>query len=476
MEMMHPSSKADDASALYEAAMTGNTSTLHRLIQRDSLILRRSRLSCYSETPLHISVLAGHVDFSREILRQDPEMAAEVDTSNFTPLHLAAALGHTEIVRILLCSVGAADACLVVRDEDGRMAIHLAVIRGRVGILRELVIARPESVLEKLDGDTVLHLCVKYNHLEALKLLVEMIDGEELLPSSIVWSGDRDRNTVLHLAVMFKQVQTTSYLASLPSSAVNCLNSHGSTPLDCLELCPKDYKSVRIREILIEAGGGGGRAQSDVRLPSKEEEGEPPRRRRRNKARKCCKSMGRKLKNFLEYDTNWLEKMKETLLLVATIIASMSFQAATNPPGGVWSEDRKGSVAEGGILYEAGTAVLGYGDKSGGLDWFMSFNTVAFGSSLGIILLIVGGFPIRKNKLLTWILTLTTCVALTCMTLAFVLGGLLVIPGHIARSLKSIVFWAIFLGVWVVLILVIGLLDTLRLAIWVYGKLGRALG
>ncbi|CAN0908643.1 Ankyrin repeat-containing protein BDA1 [Linum grandiflorum] len=112
--------------------MTGNTSTLHRLIQRNNLNLKRFRLSSLGEieTPLHISVLAGHVDFTREILHQDPEMATELDFSNSTPLHLAAALGHTEIARILL-SVET-DACLV-RNRDGKIPLHLAVIRGRVG-------------------------------------------------------------------------------------------------------------------------------------------------------------------------------------------------------------------------------------------------------------------------------------------------------------------------------------------------------
>ncbi|CAN0877180.1 Ankyrin repeat-containing protein ITN1 [Linum grandiflorum] len=366
MEIKHPSSNADDVSALDEAAITGDTSVLHRLIKRDSLILKRSRLSSFGETPLHISVLAGHVDFTRELLHQDPEMAREVDSSNSTPLHLAAALGHAEIVKILL-SVET-DACLV-RRGDGRIPLHLAVIRGRVGIVKELVQARLKSVSEDLDG----------------------------------------------------------YLASLPNmggeSAVNCLNGHGSTPLDCLELCHKDYNSLQIRDILVQAGSGG-RSQQDqptsshsnlVPLPSKEA---PVAARKRRKNKSCCKSMGRKLKNFLAYEGNWLEKMKKTVLLVATIIASMSFQAATNPPGGVWSENRMspvyGALCNETNICKAGTAILAYGDEARPelLDIFVACNTVAFGASLGIMLLIVGGFPIKKNKFLTWILTQAICTVL----------------------------------------------------------------
>ena len=51
---------------------------------------------------------------------------------------------------------------------------------------------------------TVLHLCVKYNQLEALKLLVESVSDEgEFLNSK----GHEDGNTILYLAVMLKQIK-----------------------------------------------------------------------------------------------------------------------------------------------------------------------------------------------------------------------------------------------------------------------------
>ncbi|CAN0877181.1 Ankyrin repeat-containing protein ITN1 [Linum grandiflorum] len=471
MAIKHCSSNADDASALYEAAITGDTSALHRLIKRDSLILKRSRLSSFGETPLHISVLAGHVDFTRELLHQDPEMAAELDSSNSTPLHLAAAPGHTEIVRILLGVVGAADACLV-RDEDGRIPLHLAAIRGRVGIVRELVLARPESVLEKLDGDTVLHLCVKYNHLDALKLLVEMIDL-----SSIMWLGDRDGNTILHLAVKFKQVQTTSYLASLPNmreSALDLLNGQGSTALDCLELHPKDYKSQQIQNRLVKASQDHPTPSNLAPFPSEEAPVTPKRGRISN----CCTSFLILLfRDYLGNETDWPgENLQDTVLLLATITASMSFQAATNPPGGVWSENRTSS--EFGKLCnnttsicKAGTAIQAYGDYPRRLDLFVTFNNVAFGASLWIMLLIVCGTP-KKSKVWAWLLTQSICAALSSMTVAFVLAGLLVIPSH--ADLATNVSMLIFLGAWLLMIALISLADSFQFLVWT-GKIIGAL-
>ncbi|CAN0877177.1 hypothetical protein LINGRAHAP2_LOCUS11740 [Linum grandiflorum] len=253
------------------------------------------------------------------------------------------------------------------------------------------------------------------------------------------------------------------------SAVINCLNGHGWTPLDCLEPFPQNYKSQRIQNLPVEAGGQGSQDHQTpssnylVQLPASKEE------RRRTRRSNCCKPICTDFKRFLAYDSNWLEEMKETMLLVATIIASMSFQAATNPPGGVWSENKTSSVD--GVVFEAGTSVHANGGE--GRPFFMHLFTVAFGASLGIILLIVGGFPIKKNKLLTWILTRAVCIALTFMTLAFVVAGLLVIPNNSVLVGSELVLpdnsvlidfacWGTMVLVWIMLIVLICLLDALR--------------
>jgi ankyrin repeat protein len=114
--------------------------------------------------------LHGHLEFSRALVSKKPKLAEEVDSLGRTPLHLASAEGHTEIVKALLQAN--TDVCLAF-DQDGRIPLHLAAMRGRIEIIKELIIARRESIRVNLNGDSVLHLCVRYNHLDALKLLVE---------------------------------------------------------------------------------------------------------------------------------------------------------------------------------------------------------------------------------------------------------------------------------------------------------------
>ncbi|KAK9275296.1 hypothetical protein L1049_022558 [Liquidambar formosana] len=95
------------------------------------------------------------------------------------------------------------EVCMV-RNQDGRSPLHVAAIKGRVGVLDEVVRVKPESTRVLTDrGETVLHLCVVHNRLEGLKLLVESIGNDKGLMNS----KDCDGNTILHIAVAKKQIE-----------------------------------------------------------------------------------------------------------------------------------------------------------------------------------------------------------------------------------------------------------------------------
>ena len=159
-------------------------------------------LTSFTETLLHISALAGHFEFTEALLNEKFELASRLDSLNRSPLHLASAEGHTEIAKALLRAN--LDVCMV-PDEEGRIPLHLAVIRGQVEVIRELINAQPNSVLEKLNGYTVLHIAVKYNQLKALKQLVTQLNEDEILDFT-----DHLGNTILHLAVMLKQSEVST--------------------------------------------------------------------------------------------------------------------------------------------------------------------------------------------------------------------------------------------------------------------------
>ena len=176
-KMMEIRVEEDNIIELHDASAKGCTVTLYRLIHKDPHIFNKISLTSFNETPLHVSALLGHVDFTKALLALKPQLALDLDFQKRCPLHLASANGHIEIVHALLSAND--DACLVC-DQDGRIPLHYAVMRGKDEVVKELILAKPDSIRVVFNGgETVLHLCVKYNQLETLKLLVEAVSDDE---------------------------------------------------------------------------------------------------------------------------------------------------------------------------------------------------------------------------------------------------------------------------------------------------------
>ncbi|KAJ0008314.1 hypothetical protein Pint_29043 [Pistacia integerrima] len=277
-------------------------------------------------TPLHISASLGDLDTTNRHLASDPGSATAVDSGGRTALHFAASEGHREIVEVLLKANK--DACLKA-DEGGRIPLHLAAMRGQVEVMKELINEKPESILEKMHGYTVLHLCVRYNHLDALKLLLE----SKYIDDKFINSDDPNNETILLTSARLKQIEIECYLVSHPRISV-------------------DSKS------LAKAFGFGN----------------PP--------------------NDDQY-----EKLRGNLMVVASLIAQMSFQVATNPPGGFWQVNTKKldeGCPEGSGICKAGTSVLAYTSKSD-YHLFTACSTLSFVASLSVILLLISQVPLQKK-------------------------------------------------------------------------------
>jgi len=61
---------------------------------------------------------------------------------------------------------------------------------------------------------------------------------------------------------------------------------------------------------------------------------------------------------------NWIEEMRGSLMIVATVIASLTFQIAINPPGGVWQQDTTDTLGcAKNQTCKAGTSVLAFGGR-----------------------------------------------------------------------------------------------------------------
>ncbi|XP_064944676.1 ankyrin repeat-containing protein BDA1-like [Musa acuminata AAA Group] len=391
---------------LEEAAYAGDLTLLRRLLQEDRLLLHRQTIAVahLSDSPLHIAASLGHSDLVREILAVNPELAHGRNREGLSALHLAAAQGHLSVVNELLQYAAAANLCLAT-DNDGFMPAHTAALRGKLDALTVLLDACPESSRAVTSqGDSILHLTVKSNSFETVQFLLNRTnENDELLNS-----GDAKGNTVLHLAVARKQLQTVKLLLGRRGIEVNATNMRGDTVLDMLLDSPFQHGDLLLGELIRAAGG---------RTAAEEEGKTQPKSSPSDARASTTVASHRSRPNHSEPKEKYNNK-PETLMVVATLIATITFTAGLNPPGGFKQKDDGGPTPPNAEVNFDGSSSEGEAVLKYDLKLFLLFDMFGLFASLSIILLLICCVP-RQTKMVTGILKWILWLAVFSTALAF---------------------------------------------------------
>ncbi|CAL5355447.1 unnamed protein product [Camellia sinensis] len=322
---------------LHEAAIQGDVIILHQIVKEDPLVLHRVDSGWFAGSPLHVAALHGHADIVTEVLHLNLEFTEALDVLQRSALHLALIKGHVKIAQALISANS--NICLA-REKDGRNPLHLAVMKGKVDVLKVLVQACPHAAQVTMDrGETIVHLCVMHNQLDSLKQLVNIIKIKEFAEVK-----DGRGNTILYLAAMTKQIEC--------DGRCKLANASGYIALDIFAQIRKDMK---ISDNIIDS--------MEYELPG---------------------AIRGKHLTWVQ----WLPKKKETLMVVASLIATIAFQARVTPPGSVWQDNSNG--------HRAREAVMAYNFP----ELFLHFhraNTMGFVTSLSTIMLLISGFPFKRD-------------------------------------------------------------------------------
>ncbi|KAL8092949.1 hypothetical protein AgCh_034996 [Apium graveolens] len=187
---------------LYSACLKGDVETLKAMMEEDELTLARASISsCFNQTPLHLASMLGHYEFAKTL-----------------PMSVALQAGYDE----KMCKV---------LDKDGRTPFHLAVMNSQYDSVRELMKINSESY-EGLG--TLLHLCVMYNRLDVLILILESNDTD--------LSDMKDEST--HCSSSQTYPDNKILGTNRSEAEVSVENKNGLTALGMIMEIPEDVKTM----------------------------------------------------------------------------------------------------------------------------------------------------------------------------------------------------------------------------------------
>lgn len=245
---------------------------------------------------------------------------------------------------------------------------------------------------------------------------------------------------------------------------MNTLNKSGLTALDVLSQSPRGLRDMEIEHALRKAGASSAKDLNLITDDWAPEKTNELNKRMSSKVRSMQKPVGK------QKSADWMGRRRSALMVVASLIATVAFQAGLTPPGGVWQDDyvidEDGNAVQ--DPHSVGQSVLAYKHpKEYGI--FMIFNTVAFLSSLSIILILVSGLPMNRRRWM-WVQMVIMWIAITGLEATYFITLIRMSPSDVGIMLREVTQKSVLAWMTVMAIVFIG--NLVRLNLWILRKYG----
>ncbi|KAK0606701.1 hypothetical protein LWI29_003040 [Acer saccharum] len=362
---------------LYIAAETGFLQGAIELLKNCSSVAHEGP---NGKTALHAAVMINIPDLTRKILQKRESLTKEIDDNGWTPLHYAAYYGYQQVTRTLL-EFGKSAA--YIGDKYRKMTpLHLATSQGHIDITKEIILCCPDCYdLVDERGWNVLHFAMASLCRKELSSLLE-----NPLMKKLVKEKDDKGNTPLHVLAT-----CTRSMEALHNSFNNIISHVRVNP-----------SAVNNRNISAANAYNYGYPELKREIMALSEDIEDGPYVRGILRRKC---------SYLDDHFKQLKGAKESHLIAAALIATVTFAAAFTLPGGYKNEEGK---------YQ-GTAIL---SRNSAFQAFIIIDAIAmvFSTSAVFIYVVMSLDMFKKYihlfELGAWI----TVVAMGAMVMAFVTG------------------------------------------------------
>ncbi|XP_057800240.1 ankyrin repeat-containing protein BDA1-like [Salvia miltiorrhiza] len=361
-------------------------------IEDDPKLLQRLDKIQFAHTPLHEAAESGNTVLALEVMNLMPSLAKKLNPQGLSPLHLAVVKGNVATALALV----KLDSHLVrIKGKAGLTPLHHAAATShdkcQSELLAGLLVECPESMAVLNNRrQSALHVALENQNVQAARLLVNwlVIVAQE----SDLSIKDAHGNTTLHVAARYCRCR--ELLALLTKLVkVNKANNYGETPLD-IAIHHRNGDAV---EVLKSAGATvqttRGEEQHLLRRPSR-----TVRYLLGKHANKCAEMLTRA---YFFITKELTMDMRNTILVVAVLIATTTYQGVLQPPGGVYSAEGNTDVRL--VEHPPGRMVMGTTKYS----YFMPTNTLAFISATLIIIFVL---PDRA-----FVVILQACLIFMCI-------------------------------------------------------------
>ncbi|XP_057461762.1 protein ACCELERATED CELL DEATH 6-like [Actinidia eriantha] len=393
-------------SPFYLAVELGEKEIVERILQ---LFIQKgySYEDMKGKSPVHAAIRMRNKVILDLLLVKVPALIQLRNEDGETPLHCAASIGYHEGVRYLLNKFS--EFCLLERDDNGFLPIHTASKRGHVNIVQKLLQYYPDcgELLTK-EGENILHIAAKNGKNNVVNHILRTPELTKLLNEK-----DDHGSTALHLATMHWQPNVVSSLTWDKRIKLGLVNDDGMTALDVAENMERmaSFRKRLTWLALKSAGAPRGKI---------------------SKAPKVNAQIP------LQHEPPNMENYKDrinTLLLVSTLIATVTYAAGFTMPGGYNNSNPDQGMA---------TMV-----SKPYFQMFVICDTIALYSSMIVAVSLIWAQLGDLNLILTALkLALPLLgISLSMMSLAFMAGVYLVVSRVIWLAYVTVVMGMVSLAI-----------------------------
>ncbi|KAF8391799.1 hypothetical protein HHK36_022033 [Tetracentron sinense] len=277
-------------------------------------------------TALHATVIWGRYysyDITKLLVEKKTELIKEQDIYGRTVLQYVASYDKYKCVEVAKLLLEKDSSVAYIQDKDGRSPLHFAAGKGSQDVTREIIGRYPDAVdLVDNRGQNAFHVCIGKGPEEMLDCLMRKVRDDEVLNQQ-----DNDGNTPLHLAVKRGNPKLVkSMLTKKGRVDTDTMNKDNFTPLDLA--IRRDHASkqeIQVYEHLRYASANFGIVE-----PFDEKGWD----------------LANAQKDTKNNTSDIIKEISSNQMIVAALIATVTFAAAFQVPGGYNSNDGTATLAK----------------------------------------------------------------------------------------------------------------------------------